>query len=245
MAWISSSAQIARPGSTMVSSERTKIPLASSVANRGGADGTEKKVRNLRIPANQTARVPAVGMVLLDESFEIIACDHGASVLLNSVEPSGAEVSGLRLPRQILEELQQRKTTGDTSSELQFRVGSSDYVCRAYLLETRSGYLTELSFMALHLQKVAGVQQATQEAIELYRLTEREGQTLKGVLLGLCTKELADQMGISPNTVKAFTRLIMIKLGVTTRWGIIAKILGSREVPEDNAHSAAPSDAFR
>jgi DNA-binding CsgD family transcriptional regulator len=177
-------------------------------------------------------------MVLLDASFEIIACDHGASVLLNSVQPSDREVSGLRLPRRMLEELQQRKTTGDTSCELRFRVGTSDYICRAYLLETRSGYLTELSFMALHLHKVAGTQQAAEEAVETYRLTEREAQTLKGILLGLCTKELADQMRISPNTVKAFTRLIMIKLGVTTRWGIIAKILGSHEVPEDGNSAA-------
>jgi DNA-binding CsgD family transcriptional regulator len=178
-------------------------------------------------------------MVLLDESFEIIACDHGASALLNSVEPSDGEVPRLRLPRQILEELQQRKTIGDSRSELQFRVGSSDYVGRAYMLVTRSGYLTELSFMALHLHKVAGVQQAIQEAIDTYRLTEREAQTLNGILLGLCTKELADQMGISPNTVKAFTRLIMIKLAVTTRWGIIAKILRGHEVSEADGHSAA------
>jgi DNA-binding NarL/FixJ family response regulator len=36
-------------------------------------------------------------------------------------------------------------------------------------------------------------------------------------------------MQISPNTVKAYIRLIMIKMRVTTRWGIIAKVFGSRE----------------
>jgi hypothetical protein len=35
----------------------------------------------------------------------------------------------------------------------------------------------------------------------------------------------------------------MIKLGVTTRWGIIAKILGSREASEDGAHSAADGES--
>jgi DNA-binding CsgD family transcriptional regulator len=36
-------------------------------------------------------------------------------------------------------------------------------------------------------------------------------------------------MAISPNTVKAFLRLIMIKMGVTTRAGIVAKILDHME----------------
>ena len=188
--------------------------------------------------------MPEVGMVLLNESLKVIACDRGAVALLSSEEPTdGAEVSSLRVPREILEELQEGKTAGKTSCELQFRVGANDYVCRAYLLETRSGYLTELSFMALHLQRVAGAQEAIQEAISSYHLTEREEQTLKGILMGLSSKEVADQMSISPNTVKAFTRLIMIKLGVTTRWGIIAKILGSREASEDGAHSAADGES--
>ena len=36
-------------------------------------------------------------------------------------------------------------------------------------------------------------------------------------------------MEISPNTVKAFVRLIMIKLGVTTRGAIMVKVLDSYE----------------
>jgi len=32
-------------------------------------------------------------------------------------------------------------------------------------------------------------------------------------------------MSISPNTVKAFLRLIMVKMGVTSRSGVVGKIL--------------------
>jgi len=46
---------------------------------------------------------------------------------------------------------------------------------------------------------------------------------------GLTSKEIAVKMNISPNTVKAFLRFIMLKLGVTTRSGILGKI-NEREV---------------
>jgi DNA-binding CsgD family transcriptional regulator len=49
-------------------------------------------------------------------------------------------------------------------------------------------------------------------------------EALIGVAMGLTSKELATRMNISPNTVKAFLRLIMIKMGVTTRAGIVGKL---------------------
>jgi DNA-binding CsgD family transcriptional regulator len=79
--------------------------------------------------------------------------------------------------------------------------------------------------MALHLEKVSSVGDQVHEARVRYNLTEREEETLRGISMGLTAKEVADLMNISPNTVKAFLRLIMIKMTVTTRAGIIAKLL--------------------
>ncbi len=42
---------------------------------------------------------------------------------------------------------------------------------------------------------------------------------------GLTSKEIAERMQISPNTVKAFIKLVMIKMGVSTRLGVIGKII--------------------
>jgi DNA-binding CsgD family transcriptional regulator len=61
-----------------------------------------------------------------------------------------------------------------------------------------------------------------------HHLTDREGEALRGIALGLSTKELAEHMAISPNTVKSFVRLIMIKLGVGSRAGIMVKLLESK-----------------
>ena len=58
-----------------------------------------------------------------------------------------------------------------------------------------------------------------------FRLTQREIETVDHLVQGFNTEQIADRMGISPNTVKAFLRSIMIKMGTDTRAGIIGKIL--------------------
>jgi len=69
---------------------------------------------------------------------------------------------------------------------------------------------------------------AMHEAAAKYNLTGREQEALEGISMGLTNKELAERMSISPNTVRAFLRLVMVKMGVTTRSGIVAKILQDR-----------------
>jgi DNA-binding CsgD family transcriptional regulator len=58
-----------------------------------------------------------------------------------------------------------------------------------------------------------------------FQLTERERQAVEHLAEGLTSKEIAQRMNISPNTVKTFLRLVMIKMGVTTRCGVIGKII--------------------
>jgi len=70
---------------------------------------------------------------------------------------------------------------------------------------------------------------AIYEAALKYNLTEREQEALKGVSMGLSNKQLAERMNISPNTVRAFLRFIMVKMGVTSRSAIVAKILQDRD----------------
>ena len=42
---------------------------------------------------------------------------------------------------------------------------------------------------------------------------------------GLASKEIAARMQISPNTVKVFLRLAMMKMGVSSRSGIMSKFI--------------------
>ena len=62
---------------------------------------------------------------------------------------------------------------------------------------------------------------------EKFHLTTREQEVLHFLAnAGLTTKEIAVRMEISPNTVKAFLRIVMVKMGVSTRSGILGKVIG-------------------
>ena len=58
-----------------------------------------------------------------------------------------------------------------------------------------------------------------------FKLTDREQEAVEHLANGLTSKEIAQRMRISPNTVKTFLRFVMIKMGVTTRSGVIGKII--------------------
>jgi DNA-binding CsgD family transcriptional regulator len=63
------------------------------------------------------------------------------------------------------------------------------------------------------------------EISERFHLTAREQEVVHYLSEGLTTKEIAMRLGISPHTVKAFLRLIMVKMAVSTRSGIVGKTL--------------------
>jgi DNA-binding CsgD family transcriptional regulator len=162
-----------------------------------------------------------VGLVLMDPSLNVIASDLGAATILNHRNQSGVKSgSVLSLPEEILEMLRDRKPT-DRPMKAHLRMEKTEYICRIYLLESHEGP----AIVALHLERDSSANNAIGEIVKKYHLTGREQEVLRGISLGLATKELAERMNISPNTVKAFLRLVMIKMGVAKRAGIVAQIL--------------------
>jgi DNA-binding NarL/FixJ family response regulator len=57
-----------------------------------------------------------------------------------------------------------------------------------------------------------------------YHFTPREQETAALLARGLTNKEIAARMGVSVNTVKAFIRLVMLKVGASTRTGIVSRL---------------------
>jgi DNA-binding CsgD family transcriptional regulator len=105
----------------------------------------------------------------------------------------------------------------------EFTSGRRRYVCRAFALTGHSGNGSRLMTGLLierHTPKMVNVS----EAAEQFHLTQREQETISLLTLGLTSKEIATRMNISPNTVKTFFRLVMTKMGVNTRSGIVGKI---------------------
>lgn len=95
---------------------------------------------------------------------------------------------------------------------------------RAYEDYGVSSYLEKQSFdRRAFLQAVAEAVDASRAAQELDALTERETEVLALLAQGLTNKEIADELVISPNTVKRHLKSIFDKLEVHTRAAAAAK----------------------
>ena len=166
-----------------------------------------------------------VGLILMDLSLNVVAFDRGAAAILGPLNQADGETVALtQIPKDILDSIRTRKPMGSSPLKMYFRLGRGEYSCRTYLVDFPSGPFRQ-AIVALQLEKLSSINDAIYQAGAKYHLTEREQEALRGILMGLTAKEVANQMNISPNTVKAFLRLIMIKMGVATRAAIVAKIL--------------------
>ena len=182
------------------------------------------------IPDNGTVDA---GLILLDLSLRVIAWDQGAAAILQDGEPASKHAPSTSwIPSEILEVIRRRKHGDLTALRTYFHIGESEYLCRAYLLESISSSMTQ-PVVAVHLETSSFAVETVYTCASEFHLTVREAEVLRGISMGLSTKELATRLNISPNTVKAFLRLVMIKMGVATRGELFARILESRATVGD------------
>ncbi|HVW83744.1 MAG TPA: helix-turn-helix transcriptional regulator [Bryobacteraceae bacterium] len=162
------------------------------------------------------------GVLMMDMSFRLIASDRGAGAILTDINRRNGSAESL--PLELIEAL--RGTDLQHLSRFRIRLHGERqvYGCRAFLLESRLRTFTN-PMISVYFQKVSSPGDAIRKVSIECGLTPREEEILAGVSVGLTSKELAERLKISPNTVKAFVRLIMIKMGVTTRSGIVGKLL--------------------
>jgi DNA-binding CsgD family transcriptional regulator len=106
--------------------------------------------------------------------------------------------------------------------------GRRSYHCRMFPVaplardsgQSRMAILLERNLRRPNLQQMA----------DGFSLSRREREVVQFLVQGLTTKEIAGRMGISANTVKAFVRLVMVKIKVTTRSGIVGKFLQNDQI---------------
>jgi DNA-binding CsgD family transcriptional regulator len=189
-----------------------------------------KKSGTKRTAAQRLKPRPIVaedGLVLMDSLLRVVAFDAGAAAILNPPYPTDAGAKSLmppQVPNEIVNAIRNRDPGDLSPLTMSTRIGNSDFKCQVYVLDSQNDSFGE-PMTALHLEKDYLAVDAIREIADKHHLTVREQEVLRGMSMGFATKELAARMNISPNTVKAFLRLVMIKLGVTTRAGIVAKIL--------------------
>lgn len=197
-----------------------------------------------RNPAHGGSNPPAPveeGIVITNLTLEPIAVDAGALRILSGRDASSSDASArVRIPREFINFVRGSASGAAAQKSMHVRIAGSDYHCRAYMMKRPENGVIAEPVVVVHLQRVWYPHNAIQRVASEYHLTDREQEALLGISMGLTSKELAKRMNISPNTVKTFLRTIMIKMGVTTRTGILSKLLESNgpnqpEKPEDRA----------
>jgi len=169
-----------------------------------------------------------IGIVLMDFSWHPIAADEGAlTILCGDGVQSGADadpVPRLRLAADIVDGLRPDLSGEPSPLRTDFRIGHHFYDVRAFVVTSPEG-TSKRGFVVLRLERRLTTNDAVSRLCRDYHVTEREEEALRGVAMGFTSKELADRMNIRDTTVKTFLRLLMIKMGVASRAGIVAKLL--------------------
>ena len=122
-------------------------------------------------------------------------------------------------------------TNGESNGRISicnaFVSGRRHYQCRFFgvRLPGNGSNGSKGSSWALLLERGS---EATADILKIchqYHLSQREGEAVRFLVEGLASKEIAARMQISPNTVKVFLRLAMMKMGVSSRSGIMSKFI--------------------
>jgi DNA-binding CsgD family transcriptional regulator len=178
-------------------------------------------------PPKQKAPAPAnrnrVGLILLDASLKPIYCNSAARSILGYPAASGPAVK-IDLSRRMRSIILGQPGINESPSTAILVSGRRRYRCRCFTLETDA--IGGRPSIAVTLERDDWT---LYDLISRFHLTEREVEAVRHLTEGLTSKEIAERMGISPNTVKTYFRCVMFKMGVTTRSGVIGKLVSSAQ----------------
>jgi DNA-binding CsgD family transcriptional regulator len=174
--------------------------------------------------ANGSSYAPArPGLVLVDSDSSPIYMNDEAVMILAYPRGSQATRSIKKFLVQRVQSLFSAVQSASQSSVVaRIESGNRHYLCRFFSISRSLG--KDEPAMALLIERNARSVDLLEKAEE-FNLTNREGEAVHLLAQGLTSKEIASRMGISPNTVKAFLRLAMVKTGVSTRSGIVGRFL--------------------
>ena len=131
------------------------------------------------------------------------------------------------LALQISDKLAAEPSLGSRPFVAEFKSGNRTYLCRVLRLgvvatgepgtaDAPTLLILERPEPPRHIRK--------RKAWDKFGLSPRESQMVELLVKGMTTKDIADALSLSPNTVKSFLRTVMAKLGVSTRAGIVGKL---------------------
>jgi DNA-binding NarL/FixJ family response regulator len=176
-----------------------------------------------------------VGLAILDPELKPVFCNAEAYSILTYSAPGKDPHNAEQLAMQEIETLARLTTNGSLHEYLSGR--------RRYLVRmipsagqeagpptgvlNRYGPRTVLLMERTSHNNSERIDRISRQ----YDLTGREQQAISLLCHGLTSKQIAQRMNISPNTVKVFLRLVMLKMNVSTRSAIVGKLVDSSISP--------------
>ena len=182
----------------------------------------------VKAPAMRIAPSSAVGFLLLDSSLRPISFNAEAIKVLTYPDPLGdIRHPDIFLTGKIRSSLLSHPPSPESPLVTDFQSGKRRYLCRAFLVDWHADGPSHPSIAVLLERGPSGLIPLSHVS-QRFNLTQRECGALEYLLQGLSSKQIASRMNVSPNTVKAFLRLIMIKMGVSSRSAIVGRIFMTR-----------------
>ena len=165
------------------------------------------------------------GFLLIDTSLNPISFNEEAIQILRYPDNlANLRRPGVFLARRIRSILVTQQSLSESAFVTEFRSGRRRYFCRAFLVGSDAKEPSQPS-LAVLLERGPSEVLPLSQLSQQFNLTRREREALGHLLQGLGSKEIANRMNISPNTVKAYLRLIMIKTGVSSRTAISWRVM--------------------
>ena len=166
------------------------------------------------------------GFILVDSSLEPIAFNSAAlQILAYPAVVDQIQQQTTFLKEKVKSRLLQVNGDGKMKCGREYRSGIRRYQVRAFRCGAPDADERGRS-IAILLERQLSFKSFLDETLQPFHLTPREMQTVMLLVEGLTSKEIAGRLNISTNTVKAFLRLVMVKMNVSTRSGIVGRIIG-------------------
>src|ERR1700733_11033931 len=165
------------------------------------------------------------GFLLIDKSLSTVASNPEAIQILTYPNlPERIKRIDVFLADKLRASLVSRQPSNGLDLVKGFKAGKRRFLWGSFRLDTvgKTGSLQA----ALLFERCSSGTTALGQIGQDFELTHREQETVEFLIQGLTSKEIAQRMKISPNTVKAFLRIVMVKMGVSTRSGILGKVIG-------------------
>ncbi len=168
------------------------------------------------------------GFLLLDSALNLVASNAEAfHILCYPNKPDRIKQPGIFFSDRIRAGLVDPNASNGSRIVREYHSGKRHYLCRGFQIDCNGRFSPQPS-IAILLERNLPPDLALDGLCRQFDLTPRERETVELLVQGLTTKEIANRLAISPNTVKAFVRLVMVKMGVSTRSGIVGRLTGSR-----------------